>query len=269
MKTVIQVWTQKADCTNIDTLPYWGLGDLIRGTIKLYQLSKKMNFRLIVNIKLHPLSKNLKTQTSYYDDLIFSNKDNIKYVMLGCLEQYIQSSTEDILYFLTTEHCDENDISEDCKDFIKKILQPDEQLANLLETFLSVQDENYEILHSRLGDGYINNNVTEESMSEIDKIVDKYYIQKDIFMCDSKYYKEHLKEKKPQVCILDLNIGHIGRETDETKIKNTMLEFFIISRSNRIKTYSNYFWISGFVFWLSKIYDIDILNIKNISANNT
>jgi hypothetical protein len=268
MKTVIQVWTQTADCTNIDTLPYWGLGDLIRGTIKLYQLSQKMNFRLIVNISLHPLSKNLKIQTSDYDDFIFLNKDNIKYVMLGCLEQYIKSSTEDILYFLTTEHCDENDISEECKEFIKNILKPDEKLSNLLETFLSLKDKKYEIVHARLGDGYINNNVTEESMNKIDNIVDKYYTQKDIFMCDSKYYKEHLKDTKPHVCILDLDICHIGRETDETKIKNTMLEFFIISKSNRIKTYSNYFWISGFVFWLSKIYDIDILNIKNIDANN-
>ncbi len=38
MKKIIIVWTQK--CVNLKK-SYWGLGDLIRGTLKLYQLSKK------------------------------------------------------------------------------------------------------------------------------------------------------------------------------------------------------------------------------------
>jgi hypothetical protein len=259
MKNIIQVWTQKTDYAN--NIYYWGLGDLIRGTIKLYKLSKRMNFNLLVNIQLHPISNCLKQQNSEYDDLIISNKDNIKYITLGKLEEYIESSTEDILYFLTTDYCDD-DITDDCKQFIKDILEPNEELNNLLETFLSSKEEDYEIFHCRLGDNNIKNDVSTKIIEDMDRILDKYRTCNDIFMCDSKYYKNHLSTNKPEICILDLDIGHLGYETDEIRVKNTMFEFFIISRSKNIKTYSNYYWISGFVFWLGKIYDINVVNIK-------
>jgi hypothetical protein len=49
--TVIHVWTN--NCSNIkydskDTSSYWGIGDLIRGTIKLFQLQRYLKFNLIV-----------------------------------------------------------------------------------------------------------------------------------------------------------------------------------------------------------------------------
>ena len=58
-KTVIHVFTNK--CCNIkynpnDTSSYWGIGDLIRGTMKLYQYSQIMKFNYYVDISLHPIS---------------------------------------------------------------------------------------------------------------------------------------------------------------------------------------------------------------------
>ena len=45
---VIMVWTKRLDA---------GFGDLLRGTVHLYQLSKKMNFKLIVDTQFHPVSQ--------------------------------------------------------------------------------------------------------------------------------------------------------------------------------------------------------------------
>ena len=83
MKTIIQVFTQKIvkDRNFKDTSGYWGLGDLIRGTIHLYQLSKKLNFKLIVDYQLHPISNFLKECNHEYSELIKSNKDNILFVI--------------------------------------------------------------------------------------------------------------------------------------------------------------------------------------------
>ena len=111
MKTVIQVWTQ--NCSNLrrnNYDNYWGIGDLIRGTIKLYQLSKKMNFRLIVNIKHHPISNFLKQTYIEYEDLITQNINNILFITPNNVENYINNSSDNIIYFLTNDLCDENNI---------------------------------------------------------------------------------------------------------------------------------------------------------------
>ena len=48
--TVIHIWTN--NCSNIkydskDSTSYWGIGDLIRGTIKLFQLQKYNLFNIL------------------------------------------------------------------------------------------------------------------------------------------------------------------------------------------------------------------------------
>ena len=81
MKTIIQVWTHK--CTNHiqDNINgFWGLGDMIRGTIKLYQLCKKYNYNYIVDIRLHSISNFLNQMENPYSQLILDNADNIEFV---------------------------------------------------------------------------------------------------------------------------------------------------------------------------------------------
>jgi hypothetical protein len=117
-KTVIQVFTHKV-CNLITTnkANFWGLGDIIRGTVKLYHLSKKMGFHLIVDIQLHPISKFLKVQPHKYSDFIKQNEDHIEFI--GSAESYIVSSNREILYFLTNDAF-EGEIDTDCKEFIKQ-----------------------------------------------------------------------------------------------------------------------------------------------------
>ena len=80
--TVIHVWTN--DCCNKsydigDTSSYWGIGDLIRGTIKLYQLSLIMRFDFYVDISLHPISKFLVNPDHPYKDIVLEYRNEIEY----------------------------------------------------------------------------------------------------------------------------------------------------------------------------------------------
>jgi hypothetical protein len=263
MKTVIQVWTQ--NCSNLrrdNYNNYWGIGDLIRGTIKLYQLSKKMNFRLIVNIKHHPISFFLKQTYIDYEDLITQNINNILFITPNNVEDYINNSSDNIIYFLTNDLCDENNISEDCKNFIKDILTPNDELYNNINSIIQSKNH-YEILHLRTGDVYIKEGLMEiNTIDRIYKIIDNNYKNNDFVMCDSSDFKYQLKHNRPQINILELDIGHIGYETDLTKIKNTLIEFFIITYSSKIKTFSVYYWISGYVYWISKIYNIELISLN-------
>lgn len=270
-KTIILVWTQK--CKNFDTdkdwkngSNYWGLGDLIRGAIKLFQLSKKMNFNLIVNVILHPISFYLKKEKSEYDELISQNKDNIEFIYPGNVEKYINNSQNNILYFLTNDLCDENNITNECKEFIKKILLPSNEIFNLLKFY---DLSNYNILHMRFGDNLItnkdiiDNNLIEDIKNRITNNLDD---RLNILVCDSYLVKDKLKNdnffENKNLSFIDLDVGHIGYEQNGEKIKNTLLEFFIITKSNMIKTYSVYLWTSGFVNWISKIYDIPLTKIN-------
>ena len=44
-------------------------------------------------------------------------------------------------------------------------------------------------------------------------------------------------------------------------IKDTLLEFFIATQSQKIKTYTTYDWISGFVNIIHQLYNIPIQKI--------
>jgi hypothetical protein len=50
----------------------------------------------------------------------------------------------------------------------------------------------------------------------------------------------------------------MGFTNDEESIRDTLFEFFLASKSNKIKTYSAYTWTSGFMTAINLIYDIPI-----------
>jgi hypothetical protein len=60
-KTVLLVW--KGQYSNYPRTKdgfFWGIGDMLRGAIGLFKLSKKYDFDIIVDKSLHPISKVLK-----------------------------------------------------------------------------------------------------------------------------------------------------------------------------------------------------------------
>jgi hypothetical protein len=61
------------------------------------------------------------------------------------------------------------------------------------------------------------------------------------------------------VFFFETKICHLGLSTNSDAIRDTLFEFFLISRCQKIKTYCTIHTISGFVNWISKIYDIPIV----------
>ena len=115
MKTVIHVWTQHA-ITYKRLDPSWvrnyGLGDLIRGTIGLFRLFKKNDYKFIVDVSLHPISKFLKVQRHEYSNLVKSNKNTIYAIHYTDIDTYInlQLSTTNVAFLNTQCWVDEYDI---------------------------------------------------------------------------------------------------------------------------------------------------------------
>jgi hypothetical protein len=263
-KVVIQTWTQKVkNLQQTNEHNFWGLGDIIRGTIKLFQLSKKMNFDLIVDIQHHPISKFFKCTNTKYKDLVKKHANNINFVFPGNVESYIEQSNHDIIILITNDSCDDNSIDNECKEFIKNIFTPNDFLREYISIKLDevdIERDRYNILHFRLGD----EELVRKNMINVDnEIVEKLNKAKennDVLLSDSEYFKKYVKENT-HIKMYNTKIAHLGYQTHPSEMMDTLFEFFLLMNAKKIKTYSVYTWISGFVFWVHKIYDVPLEKI--------
>jgi hypothetical protein len=266
MKTIIQVWTQKIKDVTINkeiSTTYWGFGDLLRGTIKLYQLSKKLNFNFIVDIRLHPISKILKYEKHEYSDFILDHKDEVIFIDNLKLDNYLKANEDKkFLYFMTNDCINLEPFDEDCKNFLKNFLTPTQEFVEFFqEKSKIIPFNNYNILHYRVGDnvGLVNQN-NKSGFHHLMRSVKLNIEKDDILFSDSNKFKNYVNIYF-KIFFFKLNIGHTGFDNDEEKLKNTMFEFFVLTKAKKIKTYSVYGWTSGFVSWASQIYDIPLERI--------
>ena len=246
-KKVIQVWTHNVKNLSKDTNDnFWGLGDIVRGTIHLYQLSQKYDFDLIVDTQLHPLSNCLKQEQHLYSGWVLYNKDNIEFQ--NNVESRIQN--QHISLLLTNDHFNEP-IDDNCREFIKRILRPNDDF------FCPIPQEQYSILHFRLGDDEMVRNIaTKQYDTYLDKIREKKE-DTDIFISDSSALKQRVKQEWG-MRMFDGKIGHIGYHSDPESIRYSFFEFLLLTKASKIKTFTTLGWISGFVKTANLIYNVPI-----------
>jgi len=225
-KTIILVITQDVKGKS----GYWGFEDIIRGMIAVYQIAKKYNCRYIIDIQLHPISEYIKYNEHEYSQLIRDNKDNIYYQ--SDPENYIKNSTSNILYFNTNINYSSR-ITKECKNYIKSVLTPTDELSEYIKSIKP--QRSYNIIHYQIGDDDIVKN-KEIDMSKFINNFNKNKEIDDILMSDSINFKNEIKEIS-DIYLFDFEIGHLGVETDNVKIKNTLAEFFIMAGAKKIKTY--------------------------------
>jgi len=275
MKTVIHVYKQDIKPENrTDTgNSYWGLGDCIRGSLTLYRLSKLLNFNLIIDIRHHPISNFLVIENNPYKNIVDENIENLKFFFyLNNLKNYLQDSFQnsDIVCVHTNAFINEDEIyytqvdplTNEEKNFIKNIFTYNENCINNFDLKSNTMPEKFEIIHFRIGDEFLLNktNLSYEALTKFEDIFIKYYKVGDLLICDNQSLKYYLRSKY-NIIIFYEPTSHIGLENDLNMIENTLFDFFIQSKSIKIKSYTVYEWISGFVQWNSKIYDIPLERI--------
>jgi hypothetical protein len=274
MKTVIQVWTNK--CINKkfdpdDWSTYWGIGDLIRGAIKLYQLSSIMKFNLIVDLNLHPVSNFLIKSNHPYTSYVTEKKDTIEFLythdLTSGLRERLRSDNDIILLATNDEVATTCPITDDCKQFIKSILTPTPEFKQYLDTIIfNLPFKEYNILHLRLGDNELvkNKKAMKEYKSFIEKFIENKMLNpsKDIIITDSQSLKTYL-QTETQIYTPKTQLCHIGLAQNLDTVRDTLVDFFIMTKSKQITSFSIYTWVSNFVLWTSKIYDIPLISVKN------
>jgi hypothetical protein len=250
MKTVIFVWT--ANVNNIDTdVSFWGIGDVVRGIISMYQLSTKYGFRLIIDTQLTPISELLKAGKHDYSDYVLSNRDNIPFVYPGKVMDFINNHESNVVLLMTNDVY-KDQITEDCKAFVKAVLTPTDEFESCILSGVAG------IVHCRTGDQLLVRN-GELDDDFYNKIIRTIGVPSDfLLMSDSLILKQRIKREYPAIPMLDTNIGHTGYKHHSSILKDTLMEFLIITRSKQIHSYTVYNWPSGFVKIAHDIYDVPL-----------
>ena len=138
----------------------------------------------------------------------------------------------------------------------------DESLLNL-----SLIKHNYSVIHIRYGDMFLINNKMQleekyinQLKKEISEIIDKNKFKntKYLLISDNIVIKEIIVKLWNNIFTLFTDISHLGEGVilETKKVKNTMLDFYLMSNANNIYAFSVYNHGSGFSQWCAETYDI-------------
>lgn len=279
-KTVIMVWTKTDSGTHPNgSVKTYGLGDLLRGTIYLHQMSVELGFNFIVDIRFHPISQYLIMNS--YDNKEYVNANLNKIQIIHCHEpdkfkQIYEESLEcsDPLLICTNMFC-MDDLSTDCKQFMRTLLMPNEPFKKYInkQNELYQVSSKYSIIHIRLGDDEFCRNKSRYNFNIINvnnaiNIIKKFIEPQDILMSNSFRLKQQLKLLNTNIKMFNtrpLHLGELSTMFHENIIESfseTLYEFFVLTNASNIKTYSVYEWVSGFVKFAGLIYDIPLVDLK-------
>ena len=276
-KTVIMVWHKTDSGTHSNgSIKSYGLGDLLRGTICLHQLSIMFGFNFIVDIRRHPISQYLIVNAHPHVKYVNANMHKLQIV--HCHEPpkfniiYKASlHTDNPLLICTNMFCNEH-LSVECKQFMKTLLTPNKHFSTYInqQNVLYAVSVPYSIIHIRLGDDEFLKNKTNANFAIAAKLIKEHAVPSDILITDSFRLKEYLKSNQTEIAMFNTRPLHLGELTTmfhdniSDSFKETLYEFFILSNATRIATHSVYEWVSGFVKFSGLIYDISLIDLKQL-----
>lgn len=259
-KTVILVFTQNFKNITINkaetrdnqysiATTYFGLGDIIRGIYGMLNFCAAQKYKLIVDISLHPISRFLKPVSHPFAHLVQANKDKIDFILAPGINKYLVDifHKSDIALVCTNmnEGIAYKKLQESSRQFVRNLLIPNDELSAVINTYKSKLPKKFEAIHYRLGDqGFLQN------LDAIEKWYDhfmKNYKSGQVVFTDCVELKKIIKSRHPDICTFDHEIGHIGYEIDDEKIRNTLVEFFLMSSATQIHSFTVFHWVSGFV----------------------
>ena len=271
-----------------------GLGDFIRGCFYIMQFSEKYNIYFDFNIYNHSLKKYLNYFYLKEDiintvskDILFFQKENCHYFTKNNVINYIYSDVDKELlniikqtpsynknkYLYLINHPNERFITEQHKKKIRELFEPTLELQTMIDNSLSsinLIKYKYIIIHIRMNDSSFNGdyiNFKNEQINYIINIINSIKKNRDeeLFLISSNnVVKNYISQKLPKIKTIFKEISHIGEsklDNDDSLI-NTLLDFYTMSYSKHIYSFSVYEHGSGFSKWCAKMYNIPYICFK-------
>lgn len=260
-----------------------GFGDYLRGSLFLLQICEKYNVEFDIDINAHPISFFLNTNNlNNYDGIINRNQisklENPIYIDLNCIpinippnqfmtkiSKLITNPTNPTLFLYCNEYPYPN-INPILIDIIKDKIQPNDEMKTCIDENLKALNlikNEYSVIHIRCGDDYLTAN------KKMDRVFSNKIIQsftnytkntntnkKYLILSDCNRVKMLFRAFSNCVFsikeITHLSLGNLKLEN----VKNTMIDFYLMSHSKEIFNISSLCHGSSFSEMCSIIYGI-------------
>jgi len=237
----------------------YGFADFLRGTIALYYFCKKYNYDLYIDTTTSNVFKYLKPNTKYFlHDGIEKYYKNTSFYKYNCpgmsyhdiyinLENSFKQGKSFIvstnsMYNINAQGIPQywGDIEDNCKEFMREILQPNTLLNNRIQdVFTNIynmkENDQFKIIHSRSGDNFKKED--EEMCENFHRKICKY-MEGDknieyILICDNVYIGHNLNKNIPLLKYWENMKCHSGNKktVSEEGIINVLVDYFIMSKA--------------------------------------
>ena len=187
-------------------------------------------------------------------------------IMFNYLLWYLNKNKQtDILYVYIISFPDMN-ISQKHKKIMRNFLKPNHKLKEKINKTLELLEfckYSYIAIHIRLDDHFVNNQYNTNS-DQLEFIINKLG---ELYKSDTNYIiisnnniiKQIIHNKYPKMKFIIHDIIHVAdatHESDLTSLENTMIDFYIMSYSMAITSFSVYLHGTGFSNWCAITYNI-------------
>jgi hypothetical protein len=267
IKKVIHVY--QLQFKNQNTI--FGLGDFLRGSFCLLQICNKHEIQFDIDVSNHPISNymegQIKNQYVNYNKIETNNTVNdITNPIITC-KKIIQSlknvTTEN--YYTCTNAFPPFEIKQSEIEFIKSRIEPNIAMKTDIEQemlSLNLVSKQFSVIHIRTGDEFLlkGSVLCKDWIERIFALLTpilKNTANKYLILSDNNQLKMLLK--KYDNCVVNIKpITHLGEVPFEKNenVKNTMMDFYVMSHSKEIYAISKYGHGTGFSKWCSVLNNI-------------
>lgn len=267
-----------------------GLGDFIRGSLGCYQMCNIYKIPLAIDFRNHSVGQYLDLDVKFRQCMSSEIVDlqDIRKFTVSCLKHHltIRQKNKDIKMlrrrdmYIYTNIWPRFPLAEREKEFAKSFLVPNAELQLSINSALPIREE-YEIVHIRSGDQFaFDTQIGEtfdrstdqllESLSVIESIKNSTH-RKIIVMSDSLNLKRLLSSKYGLISLNTVPTHTALESKDEENLSNaskdlairdTLVDFFIMSQAKHIHQFSVQHWGSGFSNSINWIYDVPLTTYK-------
>jgi len=262
-----------------------GFGDFLRGCFCLIQICNIHGLDFDIDVSNHPISKYINNQeinpTINYNEILRNTiemyypkeHDNNKAKQIyTLLVNEIRNENSEI-YYMFMNSFPFFKIKQIEIDFIKSRIEPNLTMQTEIDLTLNelnLISKEFSVIHIRSGDRFLvyNSKTSDNSFeNELFKYLEPLLNNQDTkYLIISDNYKLKLLFSEFKNCVFSMKpITHLGHsKLNDDNVKNTLIDFYLMSQSKNIYAISNYDHGSGFSKWCSVIYNIPY-NIKIIN----
>jgi hypothetical protein len=238
---------------------------------------KTHNLALITNVlsSIQFFKNNNFSKYNIQNGFILDPERDNKNIMSDFVNYVIDSPSYYGNVFTFCNSFPRNTIPEKNKEYMRKFLEPIDEIKMLIKQSLDELQltlKGYTVIHIRSGDAFLKNeNNNGFNSAYIYKLIqniifDVRYITENnpgimnnyLLIADNNNIKNLLKEKFPAFKLIIKPITHFGDGVvlEEERVKNTLIDFYLMSFANYIMSYSAYEHGSGFSYWCAKTFDV-------------